>query len=153
MKLISNLTLFFALSPLPLIADSDPGVDVNDKNNHAIEHIIEKEAYPDDVEERILVRQKHFNKLDLNGNGILTRKEFLEARERYFDKLDTNGDKVLNEKHTVQVVNINKMDTNKDKVVTKEEYLDKNAKHFDGLDKNADQELDFDEFVRPFLRK
>lgn len=41
---------------------------------------------------RYMKKKKKFNKMDKNGDGMVTEQEFLEGKSNYFKKKDSNGD-------------------------------------------------------------
>jgi len=96
-----------------------------------------------------------FKKLDLNKDGVITRKEAEQARDNRFAKMDADGDgtvtvaeidKAIEKKLRRMQVRLrykllSKFDTDGDGQVTKQEFNAKPMRLFDRADKNGDGEV------------
>jgi len=102
-------------------------------------------------------RQAHFDKLDGNHDGIVTREEFVAAASAKFAGLDAAGDGKVTvadieaapktQERALRVAErlIQRMDTNHDGAVSHEEFLAAAKARFARMDRNGDGYLDADE--------
>ena len=78
--------------------------------------------------------------LDQNGDGKITRKEFIQVRDTEFDRKDKNSDGFLQPgEHTH--VSFQRADANKDEKLTRKEYLSIFERQFRNFDTNKDGEI------------
>ncbi len=93
-------------------------------------------------------RQKLFDAIDTNKDGILTKDEMMVHEKVTFSKLDVNKDGVItpNEIKKEWKVYFDKLDTNKDGKVTPEELNAKLQEVLIVMDKNADGKITIDEY-------
>ena len=93
-------------------------------------------------------RQKLFDAIDANKDGILTKDEMLVHEKLTFSKLDVNKDGVItpNEIKKEWRVYFDKLDTNKDGKVTPEELNARLTEVLVVMDKNADGKITIDEY-------
>ena len=94
-----------------------------------------------------------FASADTNGDGVVTRAEFLTARVAAFSKYDRNGDGFIDEEdvperlRTRQKVSdrlnglIDRFDTDHDRRVSRAEFVDGPTLMFDRADANHDGQL------------
>ena len=89
-----------------------------------------------------------FKKIDINNDGKISKKEYMDAVTKNFDKIDKNKDGFLtkDELKATDKIAVKKFmkeaDTNKDGKISKEEFTGAAEKRFKFLDKNNDGFID-----------
>jgi hypothetical protein len=106
-------------------------------------------------------------KMDVNGDGVVSREEWLAYEGRVFDALDSNKDGYLEPSEFYQTANdhvipfatpeyahglmtkemFNKIDVNRDGRISKREFLDYQAKLFDMMDHMKKRQLEIGDFI------
>jgi Ca2+-binding EF-hand superfamily protein len=92
-----------------------------------------------------------FDKIDIDGNKKIDKKEYRDAVSKSFDILDKNMDSYLDREDfkAAGIPNSNKLfdelDTNQDARLSKDEFLKGAEKHFTIMDKNKDDFIDKNE--------
>lgn len=81
---------------------------------------------------------KHFEKMDTNGDGVVSREEFDAKHDEMFSKMDANGDGNVT-KEEMKAAHKARMEEHKKK---RAEHM---KKHFGEMDKDKDGSLVFDE--------
>ena len=95
---------------------------------------------------------------DANGDGTVSRKEFLEHRSARFDKLDIDDDGVLSKDEFAvalegtpmarfQSVAFRRANSDGDSGISREEWDEMPARGFDRMDRNGDGNVDGDELA------
>lgn len=93
-----------------------------------------------------------FDKIDIDGNKKIDKKEFTDTVLKSFDKLDKNKDGYLSREEYKEAnipnsdESFNELDTDKDGRVSKDEFSKGAEKHFKIMDKNGDGFIDKNEF-------
>jgi Ca2+-binding EF-hand superfamily protein len=106
--------------------------------------------------------QRILQRIDTNGDGVISKDEMTAARERLFKRLDRNGDGVIDEKEMESARQAIKdraevaqarlgnrwrrMDTNGDGKVSEQEFAS-SMPLFDLVDRNGDGRLSADEIA------
>lgn len=104
--------------------------------------------------------EKRFKAKDLNGDGIITKDEFLHPYISQFNHIDSNGDHLIskeemrlhlldkrpahvNEKQWSRKSDshFTRKDTNKDNVIAKDEFMHRHEDSFKGYDRNSDETI------------
>jgi Ca2+-binding EF-hand superfamily protein len=99
-----------------------------------------------------------FASADANGDGVVTRAEFLAARATAFSKYDRNGDGFIDDDDVPRRLRsrvgermdnlINRFDSNHDGRISRAEFVDGPTLLFDRADANHDGQLSKDELPR-----
>lgn len=103
---------------------------------------------------------RFINQFDINGDKTVTKEEFSLAMQQRFKKMDTDGNGTVSQKEFTQHAKARqqehqnrhktKMDSNNDGVISKQEYLEakriKAEKNFAALDKDNNGSLTDEEF-------
>lgn len=80
---------------------------------------------------------EHFNELDRDGSGGISKAEYEQFMRDSYKEMDTNRDKRLSKNETAHVLTseqFNAVDVNKDGTVTEEEYNAQVNRDFDRYD-------------------
>ncbi len=93
---------------------------------------------------------EYFKHMDTDGDGKVSKEEFMKAAEERFAKFDGNKDGVLEKEDVPTKVKERlaqkkpqgKHEATAGKGITKEEFLKHNADRFDAMDKNKDGFID-----------
>jgi Ca2+-binding EF-hand superfamily protein len=108
-------------------------------------------------QKRAEFKQKYFDRIDANHDGVITQDEYIAAATARFNKADTNGSgeltaqQIASSPRTVKreqhfaAREVKHMDTNGDGVVSQDEYVAAAKTRFAKLDKNGDGFIDADE--------
>ncbi len=114
-------------------------------------------ANPERQQKRAEVKQKYFERIDANHDGVITQDEYIAAATARFNKADTTGSgeltaqQIASSPRTVKREQrfasreVKHMDTNGDGVVSQDEYIAAAKSRFAKLDKNGDGFIDADE--------
>ena len=98
-----------------------------------------------------------FASADANGDGVVTRAEFLETRASAFSKYDRNGDGFIDGNDIPQRLRargkasgrldnlVERFDTNEDRRISRAEFVDGPTLLFDRADANHDGQVSKDE--------
>jgi len=112
---------------------------------------------PEWQQKRAELKQKYFDRIDTNHDGVITQDEYIAAATAHFNKVDTNGTgeitaqqiaaspRMVNREQRFATREVKHMDTNGDGVVSQDEYIAAAKTRFAKLDKNADGFIDADE--------
>ncbi|WP_334176576.1 EF-hand domain-containing protein [Pseudoxanthobacter sp.] len=79
--------------------------------------------------------------IDTNGDGTVTKEEFITFMAAAFDKIDTNKDGYISRKEAKGLIPTEifvVVDTNKDGRISRKEYMLQAEKDFAAADKNGD---------------
>lgn len=114
-------------------------------------------ANPQQQEKRVAFKQKYFDRIDANHDGVVTQDEYVAAATAHFNKVDANGTgeitaqqiaaspRMVKREQHFAAREVKHMDTNGDGVVSQEEYIAAAKARFSKLDKNGDGFIDADE--------
>lgn len=86
----------------------------------------------------------HFNALDTDKNGKISKSEYDVFMGQAFDQMDANRDGSLRSKETAKVLTpeqFDTVDTDKDKKVSKDEFLKTVQSDFESNDRDKDGHL------------
>ncbi len=79
--------------------------------------------------------------MDVNGDQVITPKEFVDYRAKQFDPKDQNGDGFLDQREFPHPVAFRGGDKNKDEKLSREEHLDIFRGQFPNVDTNKDGKI------------
>lgn len=91
-----------------------------------------------------------FDRIDANGDGVVTRAEFRTTQAARWPQIDRNRDGYLTlddfprnaaQRASAQLAGIADLDADKDGRISQAEFLDGSAAAFEQVDQNADQIL------------
>lgn len=89
----------------------------------------------------------NFERIDVNGDGVISRAEFCKVRAERWTQIDRNGDGYLSEddfprwaagRASTQLAKIAHLDENRDGRISKDEFLNGPAPLFTQIDRNSD---------------
>jgi Ca2+-binding EF-hand superfamily protein len=83
--------------------------------------------------------------MDADGNGLISRNEFMAAAESRFNDTDRNGDGLLSQEEKKQA-RWAKVDTNGDGFISRSEFIAQAEKRFNDMDRNGDGLISRDEY-------
>lgn len=90
--------------------------------------------------------QAHFDRLDTNQDGKVSRAEYQQHMEQAFGKLDADGNGRLDPTEAGEVMTPDQfatVDANADGQVSKTEFIDQVTRDFDRQDRNQDGYLTY----------
>lgn len=102
-------------------------------------------------------KQKVFDRIDTNHDGVITQDEYIAAAAAHFNKIDVNGTgeitaqdiasspRMVKREQRVAAHEVKKMDANGDGTVSQDEFVAAAKSRFARLDKNGDGFIDADE--------
>jgi len=108
-------------------------------------------------QKRAEMKQKYFDRIDTNHDGVITQDEYIAAATARFNKADTSGSgeitaqqiasspRMVKREQRFAAREVKHMDTNGDGVVSQDEYIAAAKARFAKLDKNGDGFIDADE--------
>lgn len=108
-------------------------------------------------QKRAEMKQKYFDRIDTNHDGVITQAEYVAAATARFNKADTNGSgeitaqqiasspRMVKREQRFAAREVKHMDTNGDGVVSQDEYIAAAKARFAKLDKNGDGYIEADE--------
>ena len=114
-------------------------------------------ANPQWQQKRAEMKQKYFDRIDTNHDGVITQDEYVAAATARFNKADTNGSgeitaqqiasspRMVKREQRFAAREVKHMDTNGDGVVSQDEYIAAAKARFAKLDKNGDGFIEADE--------
>ncbi len=108
--------------------------------------------------------EKRFKAKDLNGDGTITKEEFLHTYNGQFQRIDSDNNKQISmsemrqylqhkrPKHVTEKQwsmktdrHFGRKDRNKDNVISESEFLTKHQRSFEGYDRDGNNEISKDE--------
>jgi Ca2+-binding EF-hand superfamily protein len=102
-------------------------------------------------------KQKMFDRIDANHDGVITQDEYVAAATALYNKIDVNGTgevtaqdiasspRAVKREQRVASHEVKKMDTDSDGTVSQDEFVAAAKARFSKLDKNGDGFIDADE--------
>jgi Ca2+-binding EF-hand superfamily protein len=105
-------------------------------------------------DKRAAFKQKYFDRIDSNHDGVITQDEYIAAATAHFNKVDVNGTgeitaqqiasspRMVKREQHFAAREVKHMDTNGDGVVSQDEYIAAAKARFAKLDKNGDGFID-----------
>jgi Ca2+-binding EF-hand superfamily protein len=112
---------------------------------------------PERQQKRAEFKQKYFDRIDANHDGVITQDEYIAAATARFNKADVDGTgeltaqqiasspRTLKREQHFAAREVKHMDTNGDGVVSQDEYIAAAKSRFTRLDRNGDGFIDADE--------
>jgi len=91
-----------------------------------------------------MMAQEHFEQLDTDKSGSVSRAEYQTFMEGAFTKIDKDGNGVLTQTEAITVLTpeqISSVDTNKDGQISREEFMTQVMSDFSRHDRNGDGQL------------
>jgi len=99
-----------------------------------------------------------FKKYDIDGDGIITKEEYMLFTEQRFEKMDLNGDGIITKDELLDsrfytflpelaLAVFRDSDTDKNERITKDEMMFAEQKRFAQMDQNGNHMLNTREFV------
>lgn len=114
-------------------------------------------ANPEAQQKRAAFKQKYFDRIDANHDGVITQDEYIAAATAHFNKVDANGSgeitaqqiasspRMVKREQRFAAREVKHMDTNGDGTVSQDEYINAAKARFAKLDKNGDGFIDASE--------
>ena len=108
-------------------------------------------------QKRAAFKQKYFDRIDTNHDGVITQDEYIAAATAHFNKVDANGSgeitaqqiasspRMVKREQRFASREVKHMDSNGDGLVSQDEYIAAAKARFAKLDKNGDGFIDADE--------
>jgi Ca2+-binding EF-hand superfamily protein len=115
------------------------------------------DSNPQWQQKRAAFKQKYFDHIDTNHDGVITQGEYIAAATAHFNKIDTNGTgevtaqqiaaspRMVKREQRFAAREVKHMDSNGDGTVSQDEYLAAAKARFAKLDKNGDGFIEADE--------
>ena len=116
-----------------------------------------QDASPDVQQKVANFKQKKFDRIDTNHDGVITQDEYVAAAAALYNKIDVNGTgeitadqiasspRAVKREQRVAAHEVKKMDTDGDGSVSRDEFVTAAKTRFSKLDKNGDGFIDADE--------
>lgn len=91
-----------------------------------------------------MMSREHFDQLDTNKDGVVSRAEYQQFMEGAFTKLDTDGNGMLSKEEAGAVLTpeqFNNVDADKNGQLSRKEFMTQVMADFDRHDRNGDGQL------------